>query len=626
MNKSLFLTTAACFGIPARKAGALFSELKTWEVSSGIKFVVKRMKTLKTILLGSRIVNPDSNYLLGAWGHLVSDGSISLSNRLNMLHVYLYYVASEMSEEQLDKFYQSMESADSTGTMVTPSVEGLNWLTKVCVKGRTLIPKPYLDRSRSSQKGLPRIPNWEAYQVDKTYHSHGASGATETDLSMDLAMAVDSPIWPLLTWASGFTNGFIDKRLFQLASASSSKGWTNNSKRTAHHYVGALGYIQEPGLKLRVVANPIRVGQSFLDPLKDILLDTLKQVPADCTFDQEKGIRQVQSWLKSKRVVYSVDLADATNLFPWHYQSEVMNVVLEKNKTNKDLSGADRVTAITKFMELYVKGVWATPHGDKRFTRGQPLGLGPSFPLFALSHHVLLQECGAKPGDYVILGDDICISDTQVYTEYRKKLLLLGCKVSEDKCLTSSLLAEFGGKIITSKSVTSKYKWTPIRDHNVMDVLRVFGPSVLPMVPRSLLDVVPTLCTLPRYMGGCGWIPTGIYAKMVSSVLRERLMNRTEELLPLPSTAKHIRFRTTAAQHFAKAVSTDGRLDFLSLLKGMQGFMEGVTPSGVPIPVNDLKPPQFLEEYYIPGLDREVISSNRLVKLAKQLTDRKSVV
>jgi len=622
MNKSLFLATAACFGVPARKAGALFSELKTWEVNSGIKYVVKRMKTLKTILLGSLNVNPDSGYLSGPWGALVRDTSIKLENRLHMIHVYNYYIASEQSEEQLNKFYQSMESADSTGTMVVPSEIAQKWVRKVAIKGNPLKPKPYLDRSRSSLKGLPRIPGWEAYQVDHTYTSDGISGGTETDLSMDLAMAVDSPLWPLVThhvYATGAIEDFLDRRLFSMSSASKAGDWNSTTGRKKHHYVGSLGFIQEPGLKLRVVANPIRVGQSILDPLKEILLDTLRGVEADCTFDQEKGIRQVQRWLQQKNtIVYSVDLSDATNLFPWHYQSVVMDIVLEKNKP-KDRNGANRIQLLSEMMKLFVKGVWSSPHGDKKFTRGQPLGLGPSFPLFALSHHALLQECGAKPGDYVILGDDICISNTQVYIEYRKMLLLLGCKVQEEKCLTSSRVAEFGGKVITTNSVTSKYKWTPIRNYNVMDVLRVFGPMVLPLVPRSLLDVVPTLCTLPRYMGGCGWIPTGVYSKLVSPVLRERLINRQEDILPMPSVAKHIRFRALAAQHFAKLVAAGKEQNFLSVLQGMAGLMENMTPNRIPIPPTDLKPPQFLEEYYLPGSDRTVITSNKLVNIAKQL-------
>lgn len=618
MNKTLFLTTAQCFGIPARKAGALFSELKLWEVNSGVSYVVKRMKLLKTILLGSKSVQPDSGYLGGAWGSLVRDSSIALDNRLHMLHVYLSYIASDFTEDQLQKFYRSMESDDVTGTGEVPTPDTLLWLKAIGVRGMNLFPKPYMERSVSSQKGLPKIPNWEIYQNDRTYLSRGISGATETDLSMDLAMAADSPLWKLFVWSASFNSNFIDSRIFQLTAGSSAARWNAQDGGSHHHYVGALGFIQEPGLKLRVVANPIRVGQAFLDPLKFLLLKQLTRIPADCTYDQEKGIRQVQAWIRGGKTVFSVDLSDATNLFPWHYQEKVMDFVLQMNKPSSR-NGADQIRALQLIMEAYVKGVWSTPHGDKRFSRGQPLGLGPSFPLFALSHHCLLKDCGATQDDYVILGDDICLSNYKIHELYRKKLLLLGCKVSEDKCLTSRLLAEFGGKVITSKSVTSKYKWTPIRSTNVMDVLRVFGPRVLPLVPRSLLDVVPTLCTLPRYMGGCGWTPPGIYAKMVSPILKERLVNRPEKLLPMPSVSKELRFRTSAAQHFAKGVASDERLDFFSLAQGVLAAIDGFKRQGVPVPETDVAPPPYLLDAYIPGSDREVLSSNRLVNLAKQL-------
>lgn len=73
------------------------------------------------------------------------------------------------------------------------------------------------------------------------------------------------------------------------------------------------------------------------------------------------------------------------------------------------------------------------------FVAGQPLGYYSSWPLFALSHHVLVWWCAEKvyPGTvfnkYAVLGDDVIIADEAVAQEYRNKVTQLGVKISEQK-------------------------------------------------------------------------------------------------------------------------------------------------------------------------------------------------
>lgn len=54
------------------------------------------------------------------------------------------------------------------------------------------------------------------------------------------------------------------------------------------------------------------------------------------------------------------------------------------------------------------------------FVAGQPLGYSSSWPLFTLSHHILIWWCAEQvyPGihltNYAVLGDDVVIADPQV--------------------------------------------------------------------------------------------------------------------------------------------------------------------------------------------------------------------
>lgn len=75
-------------------------------------------------------------------------------------------------------------------------------------------------------------------------------------------------------------------------------------------------------------------------------------------------------------------------------------------------------------------------HTNVCFVTGQPLGYSSSWPLFALSHHMLVwfaaEQCypGKKFCDYAILGDEIVIADDSVAREYTALLNELGVEIS----------------------------------------------------------------------------------------------------------------------------------------------------------------------------------------------------
>jgi len=59
-----------------------------------------------------------------------------------------------------------------------------------------------------------------------------------------------------------------------------------------------------------------------------------------------------------------------------------------------------------------------TPEGGRiKYNAGQPMGAYSSWPVFALSHHLIVQIAGQRAGfpvpysNYMLLGDDIVLGD-----------------------------------------------------------------------------------------------------------------------------------------------------------------------------------------------------------------------
>jgi hypothetical protein len=206
---------------------------------------------------------------------------------------------------------------------------------------------------------------------------------------------------------------------------------------------GELTILPERGNKARVIASPHAELQVFLKPLHDALGDCLKAIPEDCTFDQIKGAKFAQEALKRGKTVHSVDLSAATDRFPLELQVGLLRK-LNKDAHNINWASIFRRSALLK---------WRSPYGDIHYGAGQPMGLYGSFNLFAITHHAVLhtlcRDLGLNPRPYRILGDDIVITDDSLALKYKTFMNNLGVEVSASKTITSNVVAEFAGFLIT---------------------------------------------------------------------------------------------------------------------------------------------------------------------------------
>lgn len=270
---------------------------------------------------------------------------------------------------------------------------------------------------------------------------------------------------------------------------------------------GHVAFIQEPGFKLRAVANPYRLWQVLTDGLKRTLFADLRHIPEDCTYDQEKGVNIIQRWMREsngRETIFSVDLSDATNRAPLceqlSYVRERFDLRPEHAREQVDLvMGISRAT-------------WKMPNGKPiSWDKGQPLGLGPSFAMFALWHnHILRSLRQEHGGDYVVLGDDVAIRGAKLNDAYRNYLVSRDMPVSQQKCLESPAVAEFAGKVVTPSSVYTVAKWRHVSDFNFVDVARSLGPQSISMFRPRQREVLKVLSVVPEFFGGLGWNSKGL--------------------------------------------------------------------------------------------------------------------
>jgi len=222
-------------------------------------------------------------------------------------------------------------------------------------------------------------------------------------------------------------------------------------------------------------------------------------------------VKVVQQWLKDGKTVHSVDLSDATNNFPRDVQFQLIDDLMDITRDWVPLKSRIEVCKKACSAPWSVRDPILQEERMIEWRKGQPLGLGPSFGMFALSHHAVMHEIMASDGTYVILGDDIVISDSRVANTYIDFITnRLGCKVSEPKTLVSNKVAEFAGKVITANSVFHPYKWRETSDRNFVDLVRNLGQGFISLLRPRQRDVISKIAEVPEEYGGLGFNPKGL--------------------------------------------------------------------------------------------------------------------
>lgn len=239
---------------------------------------------------------------------------------------------------------------------------------------------------------------------------------------------------------------------------------------------------KDGGYKRRLIANPSIVLQMVLEPLQRVFDEFLQTLPESSVHDQASGVLWGVEQLSQGKVLHSVDLSSATDTFPFDYTMEVCSELFPSMK--RDLALWYDIS----------RSFWKDPFGGLfRWTKGQPMGLAPSFAGFTISHIFLLRSLGGTSSNFRVIGDDVIISDNQLADRYKQVLSSWSVPISVSKTISSETVGEFAGRIFDRHGVLPVYKSTKILRNLTRDpfgALRQYGWKGLKLLPRKIRSLI----------------------------------------------------------------------------------------------------------------------------------------
>jgi len=500
VQQTLGLEHCLIIGIPTKIWYPIAHDVNRWLTTNGTEWTVNRLKDIKLDFIRAKAgLKPCSTWIKkdnrtghfkGSYGSLQKWCSVSFkrwSKAIVFLQMYTQFISPSVTKSQREKFISGVCSAPLQDSETSRDIHSrLAIAASMTCKRRPIIrvPRPLVSVIPSSSRREPHASGRSFPEGQHTLEC-AASYLYGTKVGHQLRRDYREIFNHVLP---GFRN--IDSRDVDYVST------------VVYEYdncVGKIGLIQEPGFKLRSVANPARVYQCALGPLGDGLFDILKTLPWDCTHDQHKPFSQIRAELLRGKTAHSVDLSSATDYFPLELQMTVLHSIFVDSQY------------VSLFGEIS-RANWLLKGEHIRWSRGQPLGLYPSFASFALTHGLLLYSLNnfCHNEDFYVLGDDVVILNDDLHDKYIATLNELGCPISQSKSLSSKHVCEFGGKIITPEGVVHPLKWRKPTDDSFIDFVRNFGHRGVSMLKPRQRKIVEILSEVPDFVGGLGWNPRGL--------------------------------------------------------------------------------------------------------------------
>jgi hypothetical protein len=149
------------------------------------------------------------------------------------------------------------------------------------------------------------------------------------------------------------------------------------------------------------------------------------------------------------------------------------------------------------------RGDWIYKKQNISWTRGQPLGLYPSFPMFAFAHGCIIESIETflnLRNTFRILGDDVIINHPEVARLYKERMENLGCIISPEKTIVSSTIFEFAGKVASVRGIIPFHKFQPYTFKNPLGPL-VLGINGKKFIDSKVRDKVVKFASIPEPVG-----------------------------------------------------------------------------------------------------------------------------
>jgi hypothetical protein len=479
-----------CIGLPTIYSVPFVKEVEKWLVNSGPEWTVQRLKSLRTDLIrdmgGLEPLTYVKKNKRGSWAGVLG-ALFRLSNKrdgkhrkvvLAALSCYTGFRPKQPTLKHLISFRNSVEG----GTDDNPDLHLCRKLGALARRTLGVLEPP---------KAQPLI----MYQGSPGKKSPGVDASTPQNEHLEEELRC-MEVFTQNRWFSEVYCRTYNPVLHGLREVDLLTDKSRLVGKTHYHEVTdftfrRIGYhppvvgnvvplVKDGGWKVRWIANPFRLHQLALRPLGEALFKSLRRLPWDCTFEQDKAHKVIQDHLKSGRIAYAVDLTAATDRFPLSLQLAVLESVYPINEH------------VLLFRDLS-RGLWRSPIGTVRWAKGQPMGLYPSFPAFALTHGLLLLHLSGTryKKQFFVLGDDVVILDCELYKRYIHLLDKLECPVDVNKCIISNQITEFAGKIITGDTVFPKFKIGDRGSHkdSFVELCRTYGQGFRFFLPKNLRQV-----------------------------------------------------------------------------------------------------------------------------------------
>jgi hypothetical protein len=283
------------------------------------------------------------------------------------------------------------------------------------------------------------------------------------------------------------------------------------------------GLTKDRGLKVRFVANPFMVYQLALSRLKDacrIFLET--SCAEQSVFDQEKGVKWVETMLSSGRRITSLDLSSCSDLLPALPQFYLLKRLFPHLSADIDL-----------FFDISRAKFLLHPDLERipvHWKVGQPLGSAPSFFSFTLLLLFIVRTCGGTARSFRIIGDDL-VMDASLTRRVVKTYTALGAPINWSKSIVDSdRFAEFAGRWVDRYGSLRSFKASPLDiNRDPMGYIRQYGYKAITLLPHKYRKMLGILSLFPA--------PIGVEKKsQVMSRLPESIVNTlySKSFQPLP--------------------------------------------------------------------------------------------
>jgi len=565
-------------GLNKALARQLVLEFQEWRVSSKDEWTVKRLKSLKVDLIrymGGLPPMPDtwiekrSGGIIpkGPFGALWKISHTKPFTALNALNMYTALIYKPSSKEdwaitpsQCEGFVEAVQRPPVSAEAKSAYSRLLKY---VPMEFHAPVPEfialPLLDipvkpfkRSPIPNRGL--VPKEEVFPRALIMLSKAPAFYYKHKVLLDSALGVAKSLVPMME-PDAITREMSDLDPIPVTLNKMTQNIINHDNihdDPSDVVSGNVSFIQDSGYKLRHIFVTNELIQVASLPLQSFLMNELREIPQDATYDQESGVRRVQSHLRNGMTTYCFDLQKCSDNLPRSFQIQLfrhLGLSEEWVQWFSDITGSrweirDRVPPVPLKSKGHKAGFSIRPdqyHGRRdhssymRMTVGQQLGFGPSFPAFSLLHHsivrglirLLQSEGDTLPlgfsvrqdddpafdapslADYVLLGDDIEMANLWLARAYRSFMRMSGVPISESKTIISPKIAEFAGRVILPDKVVSTYKWKGrCSDDSFLDIAKALGPRSLDLFRPRQRFIAEVMGWIPEPFG-LGWNPEG---------------------------------------------------------------------------------------------------------------------